>query len=156
MPPISAAGAGATPTRKGRGPLFWIASGCCGCLLLVLLLVGLLGGGAYYMTRGVNDAVQAQVRLIKQGEIDKAYQGLSQSLRAEMSLQDFEQLIARHPGLKDNTDATFWSRSIQGDTATFTGVLTPSASAGRPEAVILKLVKEGGAWKISEIRFPSE
>lgn len=155
VPPITEA-TGPSPIKKGRSPLFWIASGCCGCLLLVLLLVGLLGGSVFYMTKGANDAVQAEVLLIKQGQVDKAYEGLSQSLRAEMSLQDFEQLIARHPGLKDNSDATFWNRSVKNDTGTFSGVLTPTASAGPPEPVTFELVKEGGVWKISAIRFAME
>jgi pSer/pThr/pTyr-binding forkhead associated (FHA) protein len=146
---------GATP-KKGRSPLFWIASGCCGCLLLVLIGVGLLGGSVFYMTKGANDAVQAEVLLIKQGQVDKAYEGLSQSLRAEMSLQDFEQLISQHPGLKDNADATFWNRSVKNDTGTFSGVLTPTPSAGPPEPVTFELVKEGGVWKISAIRFQME
>jgi hypothetical protein len=108
------------------------------------------------MTKGANDAVQTEIRQIKQGEIDKAYEGLSQSLRAEMSLQDFEQLISQHPGLKDNADATFWNRSVKNDTGTFSGVLTPSPSAGPPEPVTFELVKEGGVWKISAIRFERE
>jgi hypothetical protein len=156
VPQISAEVPGANPARKGRGPLFWIASGCCGCLLLVMLLVGLLGGSVFYMTKGANDAVQAQISLIKQGQIERAYEGLSQGLRAEMSLQDFEQLIAQHPGLKDNADATFWNRSVKNDTGTFSGVLTPSPSAGPPEPVTFELVKEGGVWKISAIRFERE
>lgn len=156
VPQITGEAAGAPPAKKGRGPLFWIASGCCGCLLLVLILVGLLGGSVFYMTKGANDAVQAEVLLIKQGQVEQAYEGLSQSLRAEMSIQDFEQLIARHPGLKDNTDATFWNRSVKNDTATFSGVLTPSPSAGPPEPVTFELVKEGGVWKISAIRFQTE
>src|SRR6185295_13335163 len=85
VPPITEA-MGATPAKKGRGPLFWIATGCCGCLLLVLLLVGLLGGSVFYMTKGASDAVQGEILLIKQGQVDKAYEALSQSLRAEMSL----------------------------------------------------------------------
>ena len=156
VPQISGDAGGTTPVKKGRGPFFWIASGCCGCLLLVLLLVALLGGGVFYMTKGAHDAVQTEIRLVKQGEIEKAYEGLSQSLRAQMSLQDFERLIAQHPGLKDNADATFWNRSVQNDTGTFAGVLTPSPSAGPPEPVTFDLVKEGGVWKISAIRFPRE
>lgn len=154
VPQMPAEGAGAAPPRKGRGALFWVASGCCGCLALVALLAGLLGGGLFFMTKGAADAVHAHVRQVKAGEIDKAYEGLSRSYRAEMSLQDFERLVAAHPGLKDNVDATFMSRSVQNDTAKISGVLV--SSSGPAEPVTFTLIQEGGAWRISEIRFGPE
>jgi hypothetical protein len=149
-----AGGDGARPPKKGRGPFFWIGTGCCGCLVLVALLIGLFAGGIFYMTKGAVDAVHAELGLIKRGEVAGAYGGLSQSLQAEMSQQDFEQLIASHPGLRDNTDSTFFNRSVQNDTATLSGALT--SASGPPEPVTFKLVKEGGAWKVSEIRFTLE
>ena len=88
------------------------------------------------------------------GELDKAYEGLAQSYRAQMSLQEFERLIAAHPGLKDNLDATFMKRSVANDTATISGVLV--SSSGPPEPVTFTLVKEDGAWKVSGIRFGPE
>jgi len=151
MPPETPGGA---PPKKGKGPFFWIASGCCGCLVLVLVLAGLFGGGLYFMTKGATDAVHAHVQQVKAGEIDQAYQGLSQSYQAEMSLEDFERLVAEHPGLKDNADATFPSRSVQNDTATITGVLT--TTGGLPEPVTFTLAREGGEWKISGIQFAVE
>lgn len=154
VPQMGAEGAGAAPAKKGRGPFFWIVTGCCGCLLLVLVLAGLIGGGVYYATKGAAEAAHTHVRLVKSGEIDKAYEGLAQSYRAQMSLQEFEQLIAAHPGLKDNLDATFMKRSVTNDTATISGVLV--SSAGPPEPVTFTLVKEGGAWKVNGIRFGSE
>ncbi len=154
VPQMGTEGAGAAPPRKGRGPFFWIATGCCGCLLLVLVLAGLLGGGLYYATKGAAEAVHTHVRQVKSGDLDKAYEGLAQSYRAEMSLQEFEQLIAAHPGLKDNLDATFMRRSVTNDTATISGVLV--SSSGPPEPVTFTLVKEGGAWKVRGIRFGPE
>jgi FHA domain-containing protein/uncharacterized protein DUF4864 len=145
---------GAAPAKKGRGPLFWILTGCCGCLLLSLILAAVLGGGAFYMTKGAADAAHAVIQDVKAGQIDKAYEGLSQSYRAEMSLQDFERMIASHPGLQNNTDATFMSRSVKNDVATISGVLV--SSAGPPEPVTFTLVKEGGGWKVSGIRFGVE
>jgi pSer/pThr/pTyr-binding forkhead associated (FHA) protein len=153
VPQMGAEGAGAAP-KKGRGPFFWIITGCCGCLLLALVLAGVLGGVAFYATKGAAEAAHTEVRLVKSGEIEKAYEGLAQSYRAQMSLQEFEQLIATHPGLKDNLDATFMKRSVTNDTASISGVLV--SSSGPPEPVTFTLVKEGGAWKVSGIRFGPE
>jgi hypothetical protein len=154
VPQMGTEGAGSAPPRKGRGPFFWIATGCCGCLLLVLALGGLLGGWAYYATKGAAEAAHTHVRQVKSGELDKAYEGLAQSYRAQMSLQEFERLIAAHPGLKDNLDATFMKRSVTNDIATISGVLV--SSSGPPEPVTFTLVKEDGAWKVSGIRFGPE
>jgi hypothetical protein len=146
--------AGPAPAKKGRGPFFWIATGCCGCLLLVLAFAALLGGGLFFMTKGAADAVHGFVADVKAGNLDKAHDGLSESYKARMSQAQLERLVDRHPGLKDNTDASFWKRSVENDTATLTGVLTPTS--GKPEPVTFKLVKEAGAWKISEIQFEGE
>lgn len=154
VPQVSADAVGTAPLKKGRGPLFWIVTGCCGCLVLVLLLVGVIGGSAFYLTKGAADAAHTVISDVKTGQLDKAYQGLSESYRAEMSLQDFEALITAHPGLKDNLDATFMKRSVSNDIATISGVLT--SSSGPPEPVTFTLIKEGGSWKVTAIRFTLE
>ncbi len=126
-------------------------TGCCGCLFLVLLLAAALGGGLYFFTQGAADSVRTTLRQIKGGDLDGAYAGLAPALRAEMSREEFEALLDRHPGLKNNADATFWSRSVVNDRATLNGVLTPEG--GKPERVTIELRKEGGSWKISQIKF---
>jgi predicted component of type VI protein secretion system len=142
------------PAKKGKGPLFWFGAGCCGCLILILVAALLGFGGIFLMTKGAADAVKAEMEEIKGGQLDHAYEGLSQSYRAQLSRRDFEQLVARHPGLHDNADVTFWNRSVDNDAGTVSGVLTPRS--GRPEPVTFKLVKEGGVWKISAIEFSGE
>jgi hypothetical protein len=145
---------GAPPAKKGRGPVFWIAIGCCGCLLAVILIGGLLGGSVFVMTKGASDAVQAHLELVREGEIEAAYAGLSDELRAQLSLQDYERLIAGHDALRENADATFFSRSVENDEAVLRGVLT--TAAGQPEPVTIELVKRDGAWQITAIRFESD
>ena len=140
------------PPRKGRGPFFWMFSGCCGCLVLVMLFAVALGGGLYLMTSGAATAAHTTLRQIKSGDLDGAYAGLASSYRAEMSREEFETLVERHPGLKNNLDATFWNRSVTNDRGTLKGVLTPDGG-GAPEQVTIELRKEDGAWKISGIQF---
>lgn len=146
------------PAKKGRSPFFWIGTGCCGCLLLVLALFGIIGGSIFFMTRGAVDAVQAELRLIKAGSVDLAYEGLSESYRRELSRKDFERLIARHPGLKDSTQAMFWppvgSVKVENDVARITGVLV--STSGRRETARFDLTKEKGAWRIMGIHFEGD
>jgi hypothetical protein len=124
-------------------------TGCCGCLLLALLGIGLVGGAAFYMTGDAVAAARAQLAELKAGDIDGAYARLSGSYQARLSRQAFEAFVTRHAGLRENTDSTFWSRSVNNDTATLTGLLT--AASGTRERVTYELIKEGGTWKISNI-----
>ena len=148
-PPAAVPGEAPPPARKGRGPIFWGLTGCCGCLLLVLLGIGLIGGAAFYMTGDAVAVVRAQLKDLRGGDVDGAYARLSQSYRARMSRPAFEAFVSRHPGLKENSDSTFWNRSVKNQTAELSGLL--SAASGTRERVTYQLVKEGGTWKISGI-----
>jgi len=148
-PPAPAPGEAPPPVKKGRGPLFWALTGCCGCLLLLLIGIGLIGGAAYFMTGDAVAAARSQLHELKSGDIDAAYARLSSSAQARMSKAAFEAFVSRHPGLRENTDSTFWSRSVKNDTATLSGLLT--SASGTRERVSYELVKEGGTWKISSI-----
>jgi hypothetical protein len=69
-----------------------------------------------------------------------------------MSREEFAAFVASHPGLMDNRDSTFASRNVKNDVATLeNGILI--SSSGVTEIATFELVKEGGAWKISDIRF---
>jgi hypothetical protein len=136
---------GAPPAKKGKGPVFWVAVGCCGCLLLVALLGGLLGGGAFLMTRGVADASQAWLADVREGRTEEAMAGLSDEYRSRLTPDEVEELVSV---IQQSTDATFPSRSVNNDRAVLTGVLTGS---GQPHAVIIKLVKEGDDWKVDDV-----
>ena len=148
-PPAPMPGDAAPPAKKGRGPLFWALTGCCGCLLLLLIGIGLIGGAAYFMTGDAVAAARTQLQELKSGDIDGAYARLSSSAQARMSRPAFEAFVSRHPGLRENADTTFWNRSVSNDTAKLSGLLT--SASGTRERVSYELVKEGGTWKISNI-----
>jgi len=148
-PPMGAPGEASLPAKKGRGPLFWALTGCCGCLLLLLIGIGLIGGAAFYMTGDAVAVVRAQLNALRGGDMDGAYGRLSSSYQARMSRSAFEAFVSRHPALRENSDSTFWSRSVKNDTAEISGMLT--AASGTRETVKYELVKEGGTWKISNI-----
>ena len=56
--------------------------------------------------------------------------------------------------IQRSKDATFVSRSIDNDRAVLKGVLT---GGGRPpQPITIHLVKEGGAWKVDDVRLGVE
>lgn len=155
-PPRAGAGAaappvegGAPPPRKGKSPFFWIAAGCSGCLLMVLLFVGAIAGVAFYMTSGATDTVRAQLGDLKAGRIEAAYDKLSAEYRASVSRDAFAAFVARHPSLKDNADSTFLSRSVTNNRAHISGSL--EAGSGATESVAYRLTREGGQWVIEDM-----
>jgi hypothetical protein len=149
--PVPPMAGGAPPPKKGRGPLFWILAGCCGCLLAGVLVLALVVGGAFVLTQGAADAAHAELALIRQGDLDSAYDALGTAYKGRMSREEFTRLVEEHPVLRDNRDATFFSRNFENDQAVLGGVVT--SMSGQSEHVRIELVKEDGRWKVSDIRF---
>lgn len=145
---------GPEPLRKGKGPLFWAALGCGGCLTMVILFVAVLAGGAFYFMKGPVDAVQAQLAEIRSGDLGKAYARFSEGYRARSSPEEFALFVVEHPALKDYAEARFWPPSgtvrILNDRASLKGTIV-STSGAREEA-LYELAREGGEWKISALR----
>jgi hypothetical protein len=145
-PPVAE---GAAPPRKGRSPFFWIAAGCGGCLLMVVLFVGLIAGGAWYMTSGAADAAKAQLEDLKSGRLDAAYARFSEDYRARVSRDAFAAFVDRHPALKDHADSTFLSRNVANNRAQISGTL--KAGSGASESVAYALVKQASGWVIEDL-----
>jgi len=142
---------GPPPAKKGRSPLVWIGGGCCGCLVLVMVFLGVIGGGAYFMTAGAVEVVRAQIADVRKGDMNAAYGRMTEEYKAQHPMEEFVALVDAHPALKENTDSTFLSRNVQNDTATISGTLI--GAAGVEEDVVYRLVKQTGGWKINEIEF---
>ena len=157
LPPSSPVPSMAPPPlvpKKRRSPVFWIGLGCCGCLLLVLVVFGLIGGAAMFATRGAVEAARAQIAQIKAGDMSGAYKRMSEAYRQSHTEADFAAFVARHPGLKENSDTTFSSRNIQNNKGHLEGYLM--AASGVKETVTYELTKEAGDWKIDDIKFDGE
>ena len=120
-------------------------------MILVLAVVALIGGAAFTMTADAVAAVRAQLTDLKAGNVDAAYARFSEDYKARVSREEFEVLVSRHAGLRENSDSTFWKRSIENDKGLISGVLT--STSGAHETVSYHLVKEGGTWKIADIDF---
>jgi hypothetical protein len=140
------------PPKQGRGPLFWVATGCVGCLGLVVLLGVIAAGGFYMMTRGPVEAVRIQLEEIKRGDLEGAYGRLSQATRTRLSREDFERLVAAQPALGQHTGQQLGfphGVEIVNARAEVKGVLI--APGGAREEAVFTLVHEGGEWKIESI-----
>jgi hypothetical protein len=141
--PVPQMPGGAPPAKKGKGPLFWVAIGCCGCLLLVALLASVIGGGVFMATKGAADATHAWLGQVRQGQ--SAEGGMTEAYRSRLSPDELEALTS---AIAQSKDATFYQRSVDNDRATMTGMLTGGAS---PQPVVVKLLKEGGTWKVDDV-----
>jgi hypothetical protein len=124
--------------------------GCCGCLLLLVVLIAGIGGAAFFATRAPAQAVQDQLAELRQGDLDAAYARLSRDLQSRISREDFERMVQSHPTLKDNRDATFYNRSVNNEEARLSGVLV--SRGGEVEQAPFTLVKEGAEWKVKAIQ----
>jgi hypothetical protein len=143
--PVPQMPAGAPPAKKGKGPIFWIAIGCCGCLLLVALLAAVIGGGAYMATKGAADAAHAWLGEVRQENFDAVADGATDAYRARLAAEGGATELLP---IQQSKDATFLQRSVDNDRATLTGVLT---GGGAPQPIVVTLVKEGGTWKVDDV-----
>jgi hypothetical protein len=144
--PVPQMPAGPAPAKKGKSPLVWVGVGCCGCLLVGVIFAAAIFGGAYMATKGAADATHAWLGQVRQGQSAAVEAGLSESYRSQLDAQELEQItsvIAR------SHDATFPGRSVDNDRATMTGVLTGGGAP--PQPIVIRLVKEGGAWKVDGV-----
>jgi hypothetical protein len=146
--PVPQMPAGAPPAKKSKGPIFWIAVGCCGCLLLGALLAGVIGGGVYVATKGAADAAHAWIGEVRQGQSPEA--GMTEAYRSRLSPEELEAITS---AIAQSRDATFYQRSVDNDRATLTGVLT---GGGASQPIVIKLLKEGGTWKVDDVTLGTE
>jgi pSer/pThr/pTyr-binding forkhead associated (FHA) protein len=145
--PVPQMSGGAPPAKKGRGPVFWVAVGCCGCLLLVLLLGGLLGGGVFVMTKGATDDAHEWLAQVRDGRTDEAIAGLSEEYRSRLTEDELGEILSV---VRESEDATFPSRSVENDQAMLAGALT---GAGGTRPIVLRLVKRDEGWKVDDVTF---
>jgi hypothetical protein len=141
--------AGPAPVKKGKGPVFWVFAGCCGCLLLGLVIAALFGGGLFFMTQAPATAVRDQLKALKAKDDATACSHLAAG--GTLDCDRLKELAVQHPGLGENKDSTFWKRSVENDKAKLSGVLL--SESGKAEPATFTLTKEGSDWKVVDIQF---
>jgi len=142
------------PAQKGKGPVFWVAMGCGGCLTMIFLAFAVIGGLFYISMRGPIDTVEAEIASLRSGALDEAYARLSEDYKSRVAREDFAALVNEHASLKDNAASNFWPPAggvhVVNDRAQVSGQMV--SRSGVKERVVFELVKEGGGWKISALR----
>src|SRR5262249_27681625 len=86
--PVPQMPAGPAPMKKGKSPLVWIGVGCCGCLLLVGLVVAAIFGGTYMATKGPADAAHAWIVEVRQGQTQAAQAGMSDGYKSRADAEE--------------------------------------------------------------------
>jgi hypothetical protein len=148
----SVAAPSAPPARTGRSPWFWVALGCGGLLLLLLLVVGgiaALGFMAFRASQAPVDEVKAQLADVKAGNLDGAYARLAPAYQVDVSKEEFQAFAGKHLAFSQNADTTFNNRSVSTGVASISGSLR--SASGESEDASFKLVKQGDAWKVTAI-----
>jgi hypothetical protein len=142
--------AGAPPAKKGKGPIFWILGGCCGCLVLVALLAGAVAFGVMRAAKPAREAAQAFAQEVREGDAAGAREKLSRAYSERISEEEYAAIVTAISSSEDLTFMPFWNRSVtvDQDTTVLRGMLTGGRS---PQPIVIKLVKESGTWKVDDV-----
>ncbi len=126
-----------------------------GVALLLVLLVGGIGGGIFWLIwEGTSEPVRVtrdHLDAINKEDYPRAYDLLSASLKVELSLEDFTNHVRANPQIFKTSDSTFSNRKIENDVCTLRGTVTSSEGGKTP--VRVTLVNEGGEWRIRGFRW---
>jgi hypothetical protein len=119
----------------------------------VVVAVLLAGVGWWFWGRTLEPVrvIRAQLAAISKEDYTQAYGFLSTPAKGRLTIQDFEALCRKNSSVMKSLDSTFFSRSIENNTATISGSLT--GLDGRVSEVEYTLVKEGDRWVIESFRW---
>lgn len=127
-----------------------IIGGCIGIVLAtIIVIVFIVGGGiglVYYFTKEPVQVVTQQLKYIKSGDLDSAYQLFSTRFRDRISPEDFQKRINTYPDLKRFQKVSFFNRRIQNKRAYLTGAIYLSDGTAIP--IYCELVKEYDSWRV--------
>ena len=129
--------------KSGMSTGKWI-----GLIIAVLVVIGLL----YYTFQPFQagdageDLIQAQLRSIRNGNLQEAYSYSSWRLQQRNSFEEFKNFIERNPLLKQATGFVVQSSRTDGGVITLEGVVETEENAVLP--MRYKVVTENGFWKI--------
>jgi len=120
-----------------------------------ILLIVVIGGGVFWVvwewTSEPVRVTREHLEALNQEDYPRAYGHLSSSLQAELSLEEFTDLVRQNPQVFKTSDSTFSNRKIENDVCTLRGTVTSTQGGKTP--VRITLVKEGGQWRIRGFRW---
>jgi len=119
--------------------------------LVVVVLLGGLGWWFWGRTLEPVRVIRAQLAAINQEDYAQAYNYLSAAAKAKLSIGDLQALSRKNSTVMKTLDSTFFSRTIEENTATISGSLR--GLDGRVSEVYYVLVKESDRWVIESFRW---
>lgn len=121
--------------------------------VLLALLVAVIYAVITMASSGAADATRTHLALLKNGDVQSAYEGTANGFRSATSLKQYRKFLQEYPQLTDVASSSFGDRKVENGTARLSGTLTNSAGQESPIQVLL--VKEGEEWKILSIDLTS-
>ena len=128
-----------------------------GCGIAAVLGIGLAVGlgvvlvrAALAMTQPVVDSSEQFLALLGQGKTAEAYASTAEGFRAQQDETSFTAAV-KQLGLIDYSTVSWHSRQFENQEGAVEGTLTTKKSGTRPVAV--RLVQEGGTWKVLGVRY---
>jgi hypothetical protein len=100
-----------------------------------------------FAMKGPEDVVKTEIKDIKDGKIDAAYDLLTDDFKSRMPRDQFETFLNEHPGLKAEKSIDVNQNQIFNDTASVSGQVT--SDTGGKEEFKAELRKDGSTWKIT-------
>lgn len=128
-------------------------------IIIAILVVGTIAIGSLTLYLGYKafsapaDASQEWLELIREGNVDQAYDATSLEFQQVVTREDMTGFLAAYPVLANNTSATFSSFNIENDVAVVSGTIR---GAGDESPVTVTLVRQDGEWKVVEISLNPE
>jgi hypothetical protein len=131
----------------------WLIGGGIGCLVGFALcagLVTLIFTTVFALTRPVVDASEAFLAQMGQGEVAAAYASTADGFRAQQDEESFAAAV-KQLGLDEYASVSWSNRRINNQEGTAEGTVTTTKGATKP--IALRLIFEGGAWKVVGVRY---
>lgn len=122
------------------------------CLTAVVGIGGYLGYKSYNLIKQPANAVNAHFDAAKKGQYKKAYDYFAESLKRDMSYDNFLLHVKHNPDIYESAERDLNEVSISNGIATVKGSITVK---GSKRNVSFKLVYENGGWKITNFDFGS-
>jgi hypothetical protein len=130
-----------------------------GCGIAGILGVGLCAGvvflvfsgvmGIFAVTQPVVDAAEEFLALVGQGKTAEAYASTAEAFRAKQDEASFAAAV-KQLGLTEYSSVSWHNRSINNNEGTADGTLTTKGGGTTP--VSIRLVQEGGKWRVAGVR----
>ncbi|HOW97575.1 MAG TPA: hypothetical protein P5567_06525 [Kiritimatiellia bacterium] len=116
-----------------------------GIVVVVAILIALL----FFATSGLPKAADEFFSLVREGKVGEAYLATAAEFRAATGEEEFSAFL-RDSALGQYASASWPTRAIENNRGRLEGTVTTRDGGQIP--VELDLVKEGGAWKILNLR----